>query len=83
MKKLTTQQFIEKAKQIHGSKYDYSKVEYVNNHTKVCIICSEHKEHGLTMFYYSNLNIDFPYQVYTDKNKLINTITKNGKNINC
>lgn len=35
------------------------------------------------MFYYSNLNIDFPYKVYTDKNKLINTITKNGKNVDC
>ena len=41
---LTTEQFIEKAKQIHGNKYDYSKVEYVNNHTKVCIICPEHGE---------------------------------------
>ena len=27
---------IEKAKKIHGDKYDYSKVEYVNNKTKVC-----------------------------------------------
>lgn len=34
-----TENFINKAKQIHGDKYDYSKVEYVNNHTKVCIIC--------------------------------------------
>jgi len=41
---LTTEQFIEKARQIHGDKYDYSKVEYVNNRTKVCIICSEHGE---------------------------------------
>ena len=40
----TTQQFIEKATKIHGNKYDYSKVEYVNNHTKVCIICPEHGE---------------------------------------
>lgn len=36
--------FTERAKQIHGDKYDYSKVEYVNNHTKVCIICPEHGE---------------------------------------
>lgn len=41
-KKLTTQDFIEKAKTIHGNRYDYSKVEYVNAHTKVEIICSEH-----------------------------------------
>ena len=36
--------FIEKAKHIHNDRYDYSKVEYVNAHTKVCIICSEHGE---------------------------------------
>ena len=41
---MTTQQFIEKAKQIHGDKYDYSKVDYVNARTKVCIICPEHGE---------------------------------------
>ena len=44
MKAKTTKQFIEKAKQVHGNKYDYSKVEYVNNRTKVCIICPIHGE---------------------------------------
>ena len=37
-------EFILKAKKVHGNKYDYSKVEYVNNKTKVCIICPEHGE---------------------------------------
>ena len=36
--------FIEKSIKKHGDKYDYSKVEYINNRTKVCIICSEHGE---------------------------------------
>ena len=27
-----------------GDKYDYSKVDYINAHTKVCIICPEHGE---------------------------------------
>ena len=36
--------FIEKAKEIHGNKYDYSKVEYKNLRTKVCIICPKHGE---------------------------------------
>ena len=40
----TTEQFIEKARKVHGDKYDYSKVEYVNSSTKVCIICPEHGE---------------------------------------
>ena len=43
-RKKTTQQFIEDAKRIHGDKYDYSKVEYINNRTKVCIMC--HKKNG-------------------------------------
>ena len=36
--------FIKKAQAKHGFKFDYSKVEYVNNKTKVCIVCSEHGE---------------------------------------
>lgn len=44
LKRLTKQEFIEKARAKHGCKYDYSKVEYINNHTKVCIICPEHGE---------------------------------------
>ena len=42
--KLNTEEFIRKAKEIHGDRYDYSKVEYVNASTKVCIICPEHGE---------------------------------------
>jgi hypothetical protein len=36
--------FIKKSKLIHGDKYDYSKVEYVNNHTNVVITCIKHGE---------------------------------------
>ena len=36
--------FIEKAHKIHNNKYDYSKVEYINSRTKVCIICPIHGE---------------------------------------
>jgi len=43
-KKLTTKTFIEKAKAIHGDRYDYSKVEYVNNSIEVTIICPEHSD---------------------------------------
>ena len=43
--RLSKEDFIKKAKKIHDDKYDYSKVEYVNNHTKICIICPQH-DHG-------------------------------------
>ena len=44
MKDEKTLTFIEKAKKVHGDKYDYSKVEYINSKTKVCIICPKHGE---------------------------------------
>ena len=43
-----TESFIEKARELHGDKYDYSKVEYKNSSTKVCIICPEHGEFWVT-----------------------------------
>lgn len=43
-KKVTTEQFIEKAKQIYGNKYNYDKTNYINSTTKVCIICPKHGE---------------------------------------
>ena len=43
-KRHTRDSFIEKANIKHQHKYDYSKVDYVNNSTKVCIICPIHGE---------------------------------------
>ena len=42
MRKKTTEEFIKDAKKVHGNKYDYSKVDYVNANTKVCIMCPKH-----------------------------------------
>jgi hypothetical protein len=41
-KRLTTREFVEKARAVHGGKYDYSEVEYRNARTNVKIICPEH-----------------------------------------
>ena len=40
MRKLTTEEFIEKAKLKHGDMYDYSLVEYIKGDIKVNIICN-------------------------------------------
>jgi hypothetical protein len=40
----TTDKFRNRSVKVHGDKYDYSKVEYVNAHRKVCIICPDHGE---------------------------------------
>ena len=42
--RMTTKGFIQKAKQVHGDRYDYSKVEYIDSKTEVCIECREHGE---------------------------------------
>ena len=44
LKRLTTEEFIEKANLKHNFKYDYSKTNYINSNTKVIIICQEHGE---------------------------------------
>lgn len=43
-KKLTTTEFIEKAKGVHGNKYDYSITNYISSKQKVSIICLAHGE---------------------------------------
>lgn len=46
--KYTTQEFIEKAKLIHGDKYDYSKTIYTGSNKKLTIICPIHGEFNQT-----------------------------------
>jgi very-short-patch-repair endonuclease len=40
----TTNEFIDKAKEVHGDTFDYSNVDYVNAHKKIKIICKIHGE---------------------------------------
>lgn len=42
--RLSNKEFVEKAKNIHNGKYVYSLVNYINNYTKVKIICLLHGE---------------------------------------
>ncbi len=44
MRKLTTEEFIEKAKEVHGDRYDYSLSEYNVRFDLIKIICPEHGE---------------------------------------
>ena len=43
-KRSNKESFVNKARQIHGNKYCYSKVLYINNSSKVIILCHEHGE---------------------------------------
>ncbi|OFX38698.1 MAG: hypothetical protein A2X08_13065, partial [Bacteroidetes bacterium GWA2_32_17] len=42
LKKSTTEEFIKRAREIHGNRYNYDKVKYINNITKVIISCPVH-----------------------------------------
>lgn len=48
MERGTLESFVSRASALHENKYDYSKVEYVNNKTKVKIICPVHGEFECT-----------------------------------
>jgi len=41
-----TNLFIEKARKIHGDKYDYSESEYINTNTKIKVICHKKDKFG-------------------------------------
>ena len=47
-KKLTKEVFVARARNVHGSHYDYSKVEYKGSDVKICITCPEHGDFWMT-----------------------------------
>lgn len=49
-----TEEFIRKARKVHGDKYDYSKVKYTKNREKVTIICPIHGEFDQVANYHLN-----------------------------
>lgn len=81
MKKLTTDEFIEKSILKHGHKYDYSKVQYIDMRTPVIIICPKHGE--FSQFPYNHVKgagcslcnkVDkrvLPYDAFIERSKAI------------
>lgn len=47
-RKLSREEVISKFRNVHGDRYDYSKVVYVDMNSKVTIICPEHGEFYVT-----------------------------------
>jgi hypothetical protein len=41
-RRLSTEEFTTRAREVHGDKYDYSRTDYVTSHGKVEIICPNH-----------------------------------------
>lgn len=42
--KLNNEEYLSRVKNIYGNTYDYSKIEYIDSETKICIICKKHGE---------------------------------------
>lgn len=49
-KKSGTDEFVKKAKEIHGDSYGYTKAEYINNRTHVTITCPKHGDFNQTPY---------------------------------
>ena len=60
MRKITTEEFIKKARLIHEIKYDYSFVDYTNCKTKIKIVCPIHGEFEQTPYVHNNLKANCP-----------------------
>lgn len=46
-KRLTTEEFIKNARSVHGTKFDYSKTNYINKRTPVTVSCPIHGEYEI------------------------------------
>lgn len=83
-KPFTTQEFIQKAIYKHGNYFNYSDINYINNHTKIIIICPKHGKfkqlpyhhlggNGCSKCRYENLSLLQPkstIQFITEANKI-------------
>lgn len=58
--KLTQEEVLERFKSVHGDRYDYSKMEYVEALKKVVIICREHGEFEQTPAKHYNMKQHCP-----------------------
>ncbi len=46
----TQEEFVKQAKEVHGEKYDYSKIRYINNHEKVTVTCLKHGDFDINPY---------------------------------
>jgi len=81
--KFDTESFIQKARQIHKDRYDYSKVNYVNADTKVTIICKDHGEFQQIPDFHINRKCNCPKcmnNIVSNSNEFIEKSNKIHKN---
>lgn len=82
-RKLTTEEFIERAKKVHGDKYDYSKVVYVRKDLKIVVVCQYHGEFYPTPSNHVHKKSGCPMCYFTSgaRKRLRNNLEKKYKNV--
>jgi very-short-patch-repair endonuclease len=75
------EQFIIEATQVHGNKYDYSKVEYLNTREKIIIICKIHGEFLQSPEDHTHSKAGCPRCMNKTEGKFYNTILNTYPNI--
>lgn len=70
---ISTEEFIKKAKKVHGSKYNYSKTICKGSKDKVIIICLEHSEFKQTIYAHLNGHGCYKCGRISASNKIRNT----------
>ena len=60
VERFTTEQFIQSSRKVHGDRYDYSKADYINNRTKVTIVCNIHGDFDQIPDSHLNMNTGCP-----------------------
>lgn len=70
----SNEEFIQQAKKIHGEKYDYSKVDYKDNKTKVTIICPKHGEFYMSPNKHISLKQNCP-KCASEQNGIVKRLT--------
>lgn len=76
--RLTNEEYVARAKAVHGDEYDYSNLNYVNSKTKVSIICRKHGEFTKIPFQHTDMKQGCPICVAEKLGRTYNP-SRNGK----
>lgn len=81
--RLTSQEFIDKARRVHGNKYEYDKVVYINAHTLITITCPKHGDFEQEPTNHIHNSRGCPICAYggTNAERFWGFIDKNGKQV--
>jgi hypothetical protein len=81
--RLTLQEFISRARQVHGNKYEYDKVVYVNAHTDITITCLYHGDFEQEPTNHIHNKRGCPVCAYggTDEERFWSFVDKDGKQV--